>query len=327
MFHTSLRKNLSIAALALVFGFLSVPASAQLTSVITGKVVDEAGKPVEGAEIKGEFLGDVNREWTTKTDKKGDFLKAGLAPGPWKITATKDKLVGVNPRINLTLDRMALPNIVLGEPKKSAAAGMSAKEVEAANKKQAAMEADFNAAKLAFDSGDFDGAIAGLQKVLVNLPTCAACYSSIGDAYNKKNDLTNAEAAYLKAIELDATKPAPYGALATIYNAQKKFDEAGKMSAKASELSEASGGGGDAGSVFNQGVILWNQSKAAEAAVQFEKATKLDPKMADAFYWLGMCQVNQGKLPAAKAPFQEYMKLAPTGQYADQVKAMLDVIK
>ena len=36
---------------------------------------------------------------------------------------------------------------------------------------------------------------------------------------------------------------------------------------------------------------------------QFAKAVKLDPKIADAHYWLGMALVNQGKLPEAKAPF------------------------
>ncbi len=329
MVRWSVFRTLLITAFALiVVGYLSTPASAQLTAVARGKVVDKDGKPVEGAEVKGEFLGDVVREWTMKTDKAGQFLRAGLSPGMWKITATKDGLVGVANNVRLNLgDPNLIPPIELGEPKKAAAANMSAKEIEAANKKQAEMEADFNAAKTAFEAGDFDAAIAGLQRVLVNLPNCAACYLSIGDAYNKKNDMANAETAYLKSIELDATKPAPYAALATIYNGQKKFDEASKMSAKANELSEASGGGGDAGSVFNQGVILWNQSKAAEAEVQFLKASTLDPKMADAFYWVGMCRVNQGKLPDAKAPFLEYMKLAPTGQYAEQVKAMLDVIK
>jgi len=327
MVRASVFGRLSIVALVLVtLGFLATPASAQLTAVMRGKVVDPMGQPAIGAEVKGEFLGDVNREWTVKTDKKGEFLRAGLAPGPWKITATLDKLVGVNPRVALSLDG-ATVTITLGDAKKAAAAGMSKEEIEAANKKQAAMEADFNAAKAAFDTGDFDAAIVSLQKVITNLPTCAACYLSLGDAYNKKGDLANAETAYLKSIELDAAKPGPYAALATIYNGQKKFEDAGKMSAKANELSDASGGGGNAQSVYNQGVILWNQSKAVEAEAQFLKATTLDPKMAEAFYWLGMARVNQGKLPDAKAPFLEYMKLAPTGSFADQVKAMLDVIK
>lgn len=327
MTRSSLVRIVSVAALALVvLSALPVAASAQLTAVMRGKVVDEKGTPQPNVEVKLEFLGDINREATTKTDKNGSFLRAGLAPGPWKVSAAKDGLVAVNPRVNLTLNGETI-TLTLGEPKKAAASGMSQKEVEEANKKQATMEADFNAAKAAFEAGNFDAAIESLNKVIVALPTCAACYASVGDAYNKKGDLVEAEKAYLKSIELDPTKAPPYMALATIYNGQKKFDEAGKMSAKANEIAEASGGGGDAGSVFNQGVILWNQSKAAEAQAQFEKATKLDPKMADAWYWLGMCFVNQNKLPEAKTPFQEYVKLAPTGQYAEQVKQMLTVIK
>ena len=132
MTRTSLLKILTIAALTLAIGTLATPASAQLTAVLKGKVVDEAGKPVEGAEVKGEFLGDVNREFAMKSDMKGEFLRAGLAPGAWKITATKDGLVGTAPRIQLSLgDPNIVPPIALGQPKPAAAAHMSAKDVEA----------------------------------------------------------------------------------------------------------------------------------------------------------------------------------------------------
>ncbi len=325
MTRTVSLRNLIVCALALTFAVMAVPASAQLTSVIRGKVVDQAGKPVPDAIVNGEFLGDVKREFTNvKTNAKGEFLRAGLAPGNWRVTATKEKLIG-NLNVVLSLDP-AIVTIELGEPKNAAPAGMSAKQIEENNKKQVEMEANFNAAKTAFDSGDFDGAVMNLQKIIVALPTCAACYLSMGDAYSKKNDLANAEKAYLESVKLDPAKPGAYAALATVYNGQKKFDDANKMSAKANELSEAAGGG-DASSTYNQGVILWNQGKAVDAEPVFLKATKLDPKMADAFYWLGMCRINQGRLPDAKAPFLEYMKLAPTGQYADQVKGMLDIIK
>ena len=73
-------------------------------------------------------------------------------------------------------------------------------------------------------------------------------------------------------------------------------------------------------------MIFWNQSKAAEAADQFEKAIKADPTMADAYYFLGMALVNQGKLPEAKPHLQQYLKLAPTGQHAETVKSILGSI-
>jgi len=98
------------------------------------------------------------------------------------------------------------------------------------------------------------------------------------------------------------------------------------MSAKATELMGAAGNT-DPAAVFNQGVILWNQSKIAEAKAQWTKAVELDPKLADAHYWLGMACVNQGQLPDARKAFETYLKLAPTGQYAETAKAILAQIK
>ena len=99
------------------------------------------------------------------------------------------------------------------------------------------------------------------------------------------------------------------------------------MSTKANELIGAGGGGGDANTVFNQGIILWNASKIPEAAVQFEKATKLDPEARRRSLLARHGASEQGKLPEAKAPFTEYLKLAPTGQYAETAKAILATIK
>jgi outer membrane protein assembly factor BamD (BamD/ComL family) len=40
-----------------------------------------------------------------------------------------------------------------------------------------------------------------------------------------------------------------------------------------------------------------------------------------------MATVNEGKLPEAAKHFEEYLKLAPTGQYAEQAKSILASIK
>jgi tetratricopeptide (TPR) repeat protein len=98
------------------------------------------------------------------------------------------------------------------------------------------------------------------------------------------------------------------------------------MSAKATELMSASGST-DPIAYVNQGIILWNQSKTPEAKAQFLKATELDPKYPDAHYWLGMALVNEGNMPEAGTHMKEYLALAPTGQYADTAKAILDSIK
>ena len=79
--------------------------------------------------------------------------------------------------------------------------------------------------------------------------------------------------------------------------------------------------------VYNQGIILWNQGKIAEAKAKFEEALKADPNHADAHYQLGMALLNEGKLPDAVGAFEKYLSLAPTGQFAAQAKAMVAQLK
>jgi Flp pilus assembly protein TadD len=326
-------RPLLVSAVAVLMLSVAIPVQAQQGS-LRGKVVDESGKPVPEAELTLDFVGDFSRQLKTVTDKNGEWVRAGMPSGggTWNITVKKGNLVGSVTGIRVSLGEMTrVPEIVVRPPGAAGAASkapaaMSQEEAERRNKRQKELEGLFNESNKAFDSGNYDAAIATLTKIATELPTCGACYARIGDAYLKKNDAAEAEKAFLKAIEIDPKLAGAYSALASLYNTQKKLDEASKMSQKAMELLEA-GGGGDAGQIYNQGVILWNQSKAAEAGAMFEKAIKLDPKMADAHYWYGMSLVNQGKMAEAKAPFQEYLKLAPTGQHAATAKAILDTIK
>ena len=76
-------------------------------------------------------------------------------------------------------------------------------------------------------------------------------------------------------------------------------------------------------SLYNQGVTLWNAQKYAEAKVQFEAAIKADPKMAVAYYQLGMANLNLGQLPAAKEAFQGYLSAEPNGPKAAEVQGIL----
>src|SRR4030081_1564829 len=77
-------------AAVLSLAFVS-PALAQSTGMIRGVVKDATGKPVEGAKISIDADAN-NRHFDTKSDKKGEFLQIGLAPGGYKVTAEKDKV-------------------------------------------------------------------------------------------------------------------------------------------------------------------------------------------------------------------------------------------
>jgi lipoprotein NlpI len=89
----------------------------------------------------------------------------------------------------------------------------------------------------------------------------------------------------------------------------------------------ASAGGGNADALFNQGVILWNGGKVAEAKKQFEAAIAANPNHAESHYQLGMALVNEGNLPAASTEFETYLKIAPSGPNAATAKGILATIK
>ena len=313
----------SILVCSMLLGLvLAAPAAAQ-TGQVKGRVVDGKQQPVEGAVVVIEATDGMGRKFTVKTNRRGEYIQIGLPPGQYKITASKDKLsdmreqrIGLDAaEVNLTL----APGGAGGE--------MSAEERKKAEARIAAVKGNFEAGVNASNAGNFDEAIAKFTAVLAEVPKCTECYTNMAAVYLRKKEYDQAEGMYKKALEINPSSAEAYNGLATVYNAQKKFDQAAEASAQAAKLSASAPGGASASSVFNQGVIAWNANKFADAKTAFEQAIKLDPKLADAHYWLAMANLNQGNMADAAKSFEEYLKLAPTGQYAEQAKGVLSQIK
>src|SRR5262249_46204181 len=148
------------------------------------------------------------------------------------------------------------------------------------------------------------------------------CYNNMGLSLVQLKKYDEAEAAYKKSTEIKPDDPASWNGLANLYNTTKKFDLAAEASAKATQLAGGGGaaaggaGGGNADALYNQGVVLWNGGKIADAKKQFEAALAANPNHAEAHYQLGMALVNEGNMAGAKSEFETYLKLSPNGPNA-----------
>lgn len=293
---------------------LMLAASALAQSVMRGKVVDGQGKPVEGATVLFEAE-SANRKIETKTDGKGEFLQVGLQSGAYKVTASKQGVGSQTLSANVRQGPNGAMSFTL-----SAASGMSAADKENAAVAQAAAAAGLEAMK----AGRHDEAITKFNEVIAKVPTCSDCYYNIGVAQAAKQNYAEAETAFKKVVELKPSSGEAYTGLANVYNAQKKFDLAAEASANASKYST---GGGGAEASYNQGVVLFNGGKFAEAKPQFEAAVKADPNMAMAHYQLGMTSLNLGLIPDAVAALEGYLKADPNGPKAAEVKAALPALQ
>jgi tetratricopeptide (TPR) repeat protein len=302
-------------ALAVLLAVSASPALAQ--SVVRGVVVDGAGKPVPDATILFEAEG-ANRKSSTKTDSKGEFLQVGLQSGTYKVTASKDGI-----------GTQSLPGQVRQGQNAPMKFTLTATSNVSTADKQAASELQKMAAEAIglMKAGQRDQAIVKFNELLVKMPACVDCYVNLGVLYKEQQKPDEAVAAFKKVVELKPDHGSAYSELATIYNAQKKFDLAAEASQNAAKYLGAAGGAAGAEASYNQGVIMFNTGKFADARTQFEAAVKSDPTMGMAHYQLGMTALNLGDIPAAVAALEEYMKVEPNGPKAAEVKASLPALQ
>jgi len=293
---------------------IAAPALAQST-MVRGKVIDAKKEGIANVQIVVESMGGSGRKLTTKTDKKGEFVQLLTESGPYRITATDPKIGSASADTRVVLGKVSEMTIVLVP---STAANDSAKAAEL----KKVFEEGVNASR----ASQHDLAIEKFNAALAISPQCFDCQFNIGVALMAKKDEKAAEEAWKKALEMKPDYAEALNALSTLYNNQKRFEEAGAMSAKAAAAGGGAGGG-SADAVFNQGIILWNQGKIAEAKVKFEETIKINATHADAHYQLGMAMLNEGKLAEAVTEFETYVKLAPDGQYATQAKGMIAQLK
>jgi tetratricopeptide (TPR) repeat protein len=155
----------------------------------------------------------------------------------------------------------------------------------------------------------------------------AATADSTPDA--RKADQEKALSSYQKALEVSPSDPSLHNNLGSLYADMGKVTEAQAEFQKAIDLNPT----GAAAYYYNMGVILVNKGKMDEAGAALKKCTDLDPTNSNAWYWYGMALMGKAEFkpdgtvvaaPGTIEAFQTYLKLAPTGQWAAASQASLD---
>ena len=187
------------AAVLASVAFLGGEAAAQ-SGTARGKVVDDKDQALEGAVVLLEYQGGVTRKNETKTNKKGEFTQVGLAPGTYRITATKEGFAPVTIEYRIQLGEPTyLPNIKLSPPRAAGAAGPAD---PAAEKAMAELRAGVDQAIALTKEGKLDEAEAAYKDLIAKNPTFHQLHYNLGYVQSLKKDNAGAEASYLKALEI-----------------------------------------------------------------------------------------------------------------------------
>jgi tetratricopeptide (TPR) repeat protein len=321
-----------VAALLLVAAF-AVNASAQNTATATGKVTlkqaDGTEVPVQGALVELHRT-DIKQYLKTKTDKKGEYIYAGIAlEGMFTISvsapgATPSFIVNVpvsrNPVNNFTLNPGDGKVLTLAEIKAMGSAAPAAATPGAAPSGMTPEEAKKKQAELDKEIATISAKNAKIEERNAKLPTV---FKAANDAFNAKNyDL--AITTYDQALEIDPTEAVVHRNKSIAlrsrgvdkYNtAAKNKDQAGKDAARA-DLKLAT-------ETAEQAVKTYRTPQAdrvAAASPEAAKAEDLDYLFQRAEAYRVALQTNaQVDTEAGIKAFQEY--IAAESDAAKKTKA------
>ncbi len=333
--HISSRHFVLIGVSLLLLIAMTLPAVAQ-NRIFQGKVTDDKGQPVVGAQITIQALDSKSRVYTTKSDKKGAWIYMGIAAGEYRVVV---RASGFSPDFKQPLSATIQAPTNVDFSLKPGADGKLAFEYTDQEREQLQKEAEkaekrksFSAeVQTLFDSGlklaaegKHEEAIAEFKKALEKDPEQSNILGNMADSYSKMNKNDDALETYKKAITVKPDDAALYTNMGVLLSKMGKNAESQEAFKKAATLNP----GASAQNFYNIGATQVNNGKTAEAAESFKQAIAADPSFAEAYYQLGMCLSGKTEtMPEAIKAFETYLKI---GKKADQIetsKQIIDVLQ
>ena len=312
-------KVLRISTALLIAVLLAAGASAQSRGKLrmTGKVLNEAGQPVDGADVRAAKKGEAQPQvFTAKTNKSGEWSITGLAAGEWVIEAMKDG-VGVK-EVTETLEE-AVPtktiNITIGKPSATPAAAAPDPSVEI-NAQHA------EALKLA-QAGKIPEARKIYEDLIAKFPTVYQLNAMLANMYAAENNSAKA----MEQIKIALAKE-PANVDYLVLQAELLMETGEKDAAQkildAIDLTKVK----DPRAYINSAIGKINSGDKAQADQAIELLTKLMAQFPNnhmLLYLRARAYLVATKLPEAKADLEKYVASAPptAAQMAD-AKKLLD---
>ena len=320
-------KNLTRILAPLAMLLAALPAFAGTQGRGTGKIVDSAGAPVEGATVTITTPSIRNLKLTVTTKKDGSYgFIVNDATILYDVKYEKEGYVAVtlSKQKFSTVDITTIPNQTLLKTSEApvAAKGAGQPAVAAAPSSSEQATVAYNEAVDALNAGNKAAGEAKLKEAVAKNPDLPQAWNALAVVAYENKDWKNTLEYGQKAIDLDPSMTQLYGMMTDA--AEKAGDKkaAAEWRAKYEEVNADS-----PDILYNKGVDAYNKGKMKDAEAALSKALESKPDLAMGHYLLGMVYFNQNKKAPAKEHFEKYLQLDPNGKEAGTVKELLPLLK
>ena len=316
-----------VSALICLGLFALAPSAQAQVATVRGKVLDESGQPLAAVNVEMEFKGESRQKIvkTVVTDKKGGYVRSGLASGPYKMTFTKDGYKPYSMEVSISLGGFSeLPDQVLHPAVVAApSADASVEAVLPAEPESAKAGEAYAKAVEATMAGRLDEAEGLFKEVLARFPDLAGAHYNLAYVYQLRKDWKSAESEYQRVTELQPTRSDAFIALAAV----RGLD--GRQAAGLEGLLQAAPAfEQDAKFQYALGVTCLNAGQSKEGAVAFKKMAALDPANPEPYYHLATLAVGENRVAEAVAQLEKYIGMSGQDpRNLETAKRLLEALK
>ncbi len=316
---------LALFVLALLAG-LPTAAAAQEdmgTGRVAGRVVDEAGAPVAGAEVTAASLQSATK-LTATTDTHGDFAIVGFGTGPWRFSAAKPGYEGAPVDVNVR-QLVRNPPVTLVLKKAAAAAAPALDETT---------RRDFDAANALAGEGRAAEALVLYETILEKHPGIYQVQLNAGLCAWEAEKTEAAKAHFQAALDLlqkdggRLDKDAAASARALVGLGQAALREGDLAGAKGYFRRALDLTPNDELAAYNIAEILFAGQSVDEAISYYELALRIKAEWQRPLFKLGLAYLNKGDYDKALEFLNRFIAVAdPANPLATQAQGMIESIK
>ena len=311
-----------------VLGAWAAPAAAQMgrplrpTSMHGQVRYAPGGAPADNVMVRVEaFRGGIVGEM--QTDRLGKFRFTNLLPDLYLVKVHMPGYLDAEQQVDLktSVSEYVLLQLVADKAARAAPRLPPPAVLKAGVPPAAQSEYDTARAAL-LDSSDLDKAIVHLGKAVALYPPFVEAQLLLGTVYMDKKDWPKAETALRRVLALDPKAAPALFALGEVYRQQKRYREAERELLAGLKLDDKSVQGH-----FTLGHVYSETGQLAKAGPHVGRALQLKPDFADGHLLAGNILLRARQPENALVEFEEYLRLAPQGGYAEQARAAAQKIR
>jgi tetratricopeptide (TPR) repeat protein len=256
------------------------------------------------------------------TDNRGQFRFAGLQRGLYNVAVSAPCFVSAQQQVDL---QVVLRSYLLFElaPDKSApactptgVAGLLDSRVPAEAQRE------FEKGRAAVLAKKLEKGLHHLKKAIALYPDFFDAQLLLGTIYMDAQQWDKAESALRRALEMRPSTIAAHASLGEVYRRQKRYAEAEKVLQEGLRLDNRSWQGH-----FTLGRVYWEMGDVIKAGPHVGWTLKLKPELAEAHLLGGNIFLRMGLPERALIEYEEYLRLAPEGEFARQTRELVRNIR